>query len=88
MSFLNNNEISLREVISKDNASDFIVIRYENITEKYLDDFIKKMKEVFTYRLENGPSIFLTNMKNGNEYIFFIAKNMKTGFRYEIIDLK
>jgi hypothetical protein len=88
LSSLNDKEISLREVIFEKNTSDFIVIRYENINEKYLEDFNTKMRELFTYRLENGPSIFLTNRKNGKENIFFIAINLEARFRYEIIDLK
>lgn len=75
---------SIEEKIVNKISSDVIVIRFAKIEDNYLEKFKKEFKNLFSNRLQNGPSLIVTNLKDGIESIFFMARNIEGKNKYEL----
>jgi len=65
---------SIKELIEPV-SNDIIFVKFKNIKEDYQKKFKTKLKEIFTHRLKNGPSLIVTNQDSANnDEILFLAK--------------
>jgi hypothetical protein len=65
-------------------GSDIIIVRFDDVTRDYANEFNKRLSELFRSRLVNGPSLIVTNRVADRDECFFLARAEKSSIQYVV----